>query len=62
MRDFEVKCNELDTYKQKCEILEIKLRQMQEEQSEVEREKVQISESYERKIHDQKLAMIQYSN
>jgi hypothetical protein len=62
MREFELKCLEVDSYRQKCEILEIKVRQMQKDLSDVESERVLISESYERKIHEQKQQLIEYCN
>eukprot|EP00347_Sterkiella_histriomuscorum_P010840 403374724 len=52
MRDYEIKCNEADSYRQKAQTLEATLRKLQQEQNSFEDERLVIIESYERKLQD----------
>lgn len=50
MREYEAKCNEADSYKQKAQLLEQSLRKFESEQQEFESERLIIIESYERRL------------
>lgn len=54
MVEYEAKCQEVDSYRQKCSMLEQQLRRMSETAENDEQEKLAIIESYERKIVDYK--------
>ena len=54
MREYEGKCSELESYKQKDSMLQAQLRKMSEDIETAESEKLLIIESYERKISEMK--------
>ena len=57
MKEFDLKCNEVESYKQRCESLEHNLRRLCQEVDQGEEERVSIIESYERKVSEMKLAL-----